>query len=162
MNKFKGLFLTICLILSSVFFMSATAPMSNPVPVKTQITAEQATQISEYLKEASEKTVLAEKSTQKKSFFGKITSKIGSKFSEAKAKYKLIRAIKTDSRLLKIGLIILAIGALLWVLTYVIATSSTTGFGLLSSLYLFSWFVITTGLVIAIIGVVKSMFRNYL
>lgn len=41
MNKFKGLFLTICLIVSSVFFMAATAPMSNPVPAKAQFTAEE-------------------------------------------------------------------------------------------------------------------------
>jgi hypothetical protein len=40
MNKFKGLLLTICLIVSSVFFMAATAPSSNPTP-KAQFTAEE-------------------------------------------------------------------------------------------------------------------------
>jgi TM2 domain-containing membrane protein YozV len=88
MNKTKSFLLTICLIVSSIFFMAATAPSSNPTP-KAQFTAEEVqnainnNQLGKLVEKATgEKLSLKEKIAMK--VFGKKIKNI-SKTTDANA-----------------------------------------------------------------------------
>jgi hypothetical protein len=161
MNKLKSIYLLLCLLVFTMISTAAVAPMTSPIatanaPVVKGMSNEE---LQTLIAQASGKMSASETAAmEKKSFFGKIVSKVSNKATQLKAKYKLIRAIKTDSRLLKLGLIILGIGLLLWIVAYVIAVSSTatTGsIGILALLYILGYLAILVGLVVTIVGLVK-------
>ena len=67
---------------------AAVAPVKSPAVSTTETSIAQ-TQTLQQMKEVVElqKTLTESKSVEKKSFFGKLTSKFSTKFAETKAKY---------------------------------------------------------------------------
>ncbi len=155
MRTFTKFFQLVCCL---VFYVFATASMPSDANQKVFSTEQLNAELANAKMVATPAATVAEKS-ENKSFFGKIASKISNKVTNIKNTYKAIRNIKTDSRVLRIGLIMLGIGILMVVLVYAIALSSTSataaGVGALGILALLGYLAILGGVVVTIIGLVR-------